>query len=718
MRQSTIFPLYDKITAANIVPGLLNLFKELEQDIDNLEASAPATWDGLVNEYERINDRLNVPWGIVSNLQGTKNSDELRAAMDILEPAQVRVSQRLGQSSPLYQAFRNIRNNSTGLTETQQRIVDGVIVNAKQSGVDLQIAVPEGEDKGKAKAEASNRFNEITQQLSALSTNFSNNALDATAAFKILINNKEGLAGMPDSFLAQAAQKASQAGNEGATAEKGPWLITLDAPTYTSVMSYADNRTLREDVYRAYIARASVGAVDNSPIIETIMALRQAQAQLAGYDNSAEFFMANKMATPQTAMDLIEQLRQASYNTAAKELKDLRLFAASQNFTGTLMNWDVSYWAQKQQKALFNLTDEEVRPYLPLPRVLEGLFALAKHLFNATVEAADGEVPVWDPSVRFFRLYRNGELKGHFYLDSFARPGEKSAGAWQSSMVGQSALLAAPGQKLRLPVAVLVTNQNPPVGDNPSLMTMYDVVTLFHEFGHGLQHMMTTETDVLVSGIAGIEQDAIEQPSQFLERWPHEPRVLLSFARHYLTNEIMPDELVKKVMAARNYRSGTDTLRQLLYALIDLKMHSEYTPKSGVFVHDTDLYKDVVAKTTVMAPLPEDRFLNTFTHIFSGGYASGYYGYKWAQVMSIDGFSAFEEIGMDNDAAIAKEGLKYRDTILSLGGARAPALVFQDFRGRPASTTPLLRDENLLQADSGSVQTQSLVAGAISQGAN
>ncbi|EIE24270.1 oligopeptidase A [Coccomyxa subellipsoidea C-169] len=702
---STVFPLYDKLTAASIVPSLMNLFKELEQDIDKLEASAPTTWADLVDPYERLNDRLNLPWGIVTHLEGVKNNDELRAAMDQLNPLQVRISQRLGQSSPLYQAFKIIRNNSTGLTEAQQRVLDGAIINAKLSGVDLQV-------------EATDRFNEITQQLSALSNNFSNNALDSTAAFKLLVTDKKGLGGLPESFLAQAAQRANKAGNDGATPADGPWLITLDAPTYTSVMSYADNRTLREEVYRAYISRASSGAADNTPIIETMMALRQEQARLAGYTDAAEYFMANKMATPQTAMDLVEQLREASYNTAAKELKDLRQFAASQNFTETLMNWDSAYWAQKQQQALFNLNDEDVRPYLPLPRVLEGLFALAKRLFNATVEAADGEVPVWDPTVRFFRVYRNGDLKAHFYLDSFARPGEKSAGAWQSSMVGQSALLAAPGEKLRLPVAVLVTNQSPPVGDKPSLMTMYEVVTLFHEFGHGLQHMLTTQTDVLVSGIAGIEQDAVEQPSQFLERWAHEKPVLLSFARHYETNKSMPEDLVNKIEAARNYRSGTDTLRQLYYALIDLKIHSSYNPQPGVFLHETDLYKDVIAKTNVMAPLPEDRFLCTFTHIFSGGYASGYYGYKWAQVMSIDGFSAFQEVGMDNEEAIAKEGLKYRDTILSLGGARAPALVFQDFRGRPSSTTPILRDENLLQADTGSVQTQSLVSAATSQRAN
>ena len=648
------------------------------------------TWSGLVEPLERISDRLGRTWGVVSHLKAVRDSEALRAAVETVQPEKVALTLRLAQSAPVYAALKALREGPawSSLTEAQRRLVEGELRDATLSGVGLE---------GDAKA----RFNAIQQELSKLSTDFSNNLLDATKAFVRVITDPSLVAGLPPSALALAAQSAAAKGHAGATPEAGPWAITLDAPSYMAVMAHAAHRPLREELYRAYLTRASggPGAGDNTPLIERILALKRERAQLLGFPHHAAVSMASKMATLERAEALLEELRAASHAAAVQDLADVRAFAAAAGApeAGDLRQWDVGFWAERLREAKYDLKEEELRPYFPLPAVLEGLFALVHRLFGVTVEPADGEAPVWHPDVRFFRI-RNpaGEPIAFFFLDPYSRPAEKRGGAWMDEVAGRSTLLAPPGAKARLPVAHMVCNGNGPVGDKPALMTFREVETLMHECGHALQHMLTTCDEGLVAGIRGVEWDAVELPSQFMENWAYHKPTLRAFTRHVDTGAPLPDELFDKIVAAKNFRAGSAMLRQLHFACVDLELHARYEPGSegGVFAVD----RRVAAKTTVMPPLPEDRFLCGFSHIFAGGYSAGYFSYKWAEVLSADAFAAFEEAGLDNDAAVAATGARFRDTVLAQGGGRAPLDVFVDFRGREPSTQALLRHSGLLAA--------------------
>lgn len=694
---NTSFPLFDQITAEHVASGVSQALQELHAEIDSLEKGVQPTWPGLVEPLERIADKHRRVWGTVSHLKGVKDSDALRKAVEVVQPENVALSLRLSQSQPIYAAFKALREGPqwAQLSTTQKRIVENELRDFVLGGVALE-------------GEARERFNAIQQELAQLSTKFSNNLLDATKAFKKLVVDKSELEGLPPTALGLAAQQAKVAGHEGATPQEGPWLLTLDFPLYSPVITHARNRALREEVYRAYVTRASTGEKDNSVIIDKILALRAEKAKLLGYNNYAELSMMSKMATVESAEGLLEELRSASLEAGRRDLEEVKAYAASQGFEGELLWWDVGFWAERLREARYNITDEELRPYFALPNVLQGLFQLANRLFGVEVVAADGEVPVWHPDVRFFRLKQGGSDKAFFYLDPYSRPEEKRGGAWFAEVVGQSSLLAPAGQKRRLPVAHMVCNQAPPVGDAPSLMAWREVQTLFHEFGHALQHMLTQVDDGLASGMRGVEWDAIELPSQFMENWCYDRRTLYSFARHYETGEPLPEELYTRLKAAKSYRSGTMMLRQLHFSTIDLELHSRFTPGAGETVFERD--RAVASRATVMPPFPDDRFLCGFSHIFAGGYSAGYYSYKWAEVLSADAFSAFEEAGLEDDAAVVAAGERFRDTVLALGGSAAPADVFRAFRGRDPSTLPLLRHSGLLPAAAAPVSAIAAVA--------
>ncbi|CAL8464147.1 g3682 [Coccomyxa elongata] len=680
------FPLFDEVKAEHVVPGITKLIEDLNAELDELEKTVQPTWSSLVEPLERLTDSISRAWSTVSHLKAVRDSEALRKAVEEVQPLQVKLGLRLAQSKPLYEAFRALRDGPEwdGLSEARKRVVENELRDFVLGGVALE-------------GEAKERFNEIKQELSQISTKFSNNLLDATKAFKKLVNDKTDVDGLPASALALGAQQAENEGHKGATAEEGPWLFTLDIPSYQPILMHAKNRALREEFYRAYITRASSGENDNTPLIERTLALKQEQAQLLGYPNYAEVSLASKMATLEKAEALLEELRSASYDAALREMDEVKQFAAENGFEGELLHWDVSFWAERLREAKFNITDEQLRPYFALPNVLDGLFKLANELFGVTVEPASNE-HTWHPDVKFFSLKRDGRQKAYFYLDPYSRPAEKRGGAWMDEVVGQSRLLAAPGQDVRLPVAHMVCNQTPPIGDKPSLMTFREVETLFHEFGHALQHMLTQQEEGLVAGIRGVEWDAVELPSQFMENWCYNRATLNSFARHYETGEPLPEDLYQKLVAARTFRSGSMMLRQLHFSELDLVLHSRYTPTEGSTVFQSEEVKAVEARTTVLPPLPEDRFLCGFSHIFSGGYAAGYFSYKWAEVLSADAFSAFEEVGLENSSAVAERGRAFRDTVLALGGGRPPADVFRDFRGRDPSTEPLLRHNDLLPA--------------------
>ncbi|KAI3961843.1 hypothetical protein MKW98_022048, partial [Papaver atlanticum] len=639
------------------IRGFKTLLKQLGNDLVVLEKSVEPTWPKLVDPLEKILDRLQLVWGIIDHLQNVKDSADLRSAIDDVQPEKVKFLLRLGQSKPIYNAFKAIQESSDW----------------------KRLFLMELEKCGKK---------------------FMENVMDSTKKFGKLITDKKDIEGLPDSALALAAQIAATKGHEKAAAEDGPWMITLDRPRFQSVMRHSRNRSLREEVYRAHITRASDGKLDNSPIIDEILKLRLEKAKLLGYNNYAEVSMAMRMATVDKAEQFLEKIRTASWNAAVQDMEDLKKFSREQGAVeaSDLCDWDISFWGERLRESKYDINEEELRPYFSLPKVMDGLFGLVKRLFEIDIEAADGLAPVWNDDVRFYRVKDSfGNSVAYFYFDPYFRPTEKQGGAWMGAAVARSRALARDGASTRLPVAYVVCYQSPPVGDKPSLMTFREVETVFHEFGHALQHMLTKEDESLVSGIRGIEKDAVEFPSQFMENWCYQRNTLLSIAKHYETGETLPDEVYLKLLAAKTFRAGSLNLRQILFASTDLEMHGKYIPGGSESIFD--VYRRMSEKTKVLTPLPEDRFLCAFDHIFAGsegGYAAGYYDYMLAEVLSADAFSAFEDAGLDNEKGVKEIGHKFRDMVLALGGGKPPLEVFVQFRGREPSPEALLRHHGLL----------------------
>lgn len=680
------FPPFDVVEAKHVRPGIRTLLNKLESDLVELEKTVEPSWPKLVEPLEKIVDRLTVVWGIVNHLKAVKDSPELRSAIEEVQAEKVKFQLRLGQSKPIYNAFKAIQESSDWqtLSDSRKRIVESQIKEAVLGGVSLEDDEREN-------------FNKIEQELEKLSQKFSENVLDATKKFEKVITDKKDVEGLPPSALGLAAQTATTKGYENATAENGPWIITLDAPSFLPVMLHARNRSLREEVYRAYIARASSEDLDNTPIIDQILKLKLEKAKILGYNNYAEVSMATKMATVGKAQELLEKLRVASWDAAVQDMEDLKTFCKNQGASEAtdLNHWDLNFWSERLRESKYDINEEDLRPFFSLPKVLDGLFDLAKMLFGIHIEPADGLAPVWNNDVRFYCIKdSSGGPIAYFYFDPYSRPSEKRGGAWMDEVVARSRVLSPDGVSSRLPIAHMVCNQSPPVGDKPSLMTFREVETVFHEFGHALQHMLTKEDEGLVSGIRGIEWDAVELPSQFMENWCYHRSTLMSIAKHYETGESLPEEVYKKLLAARTFRAGSMSLRQLRFASVDLELHINYVPGGSESIFDVD--QRVSERTQVLPPLPEDRFLCSFSHIFGGGYAAGYYSYKWAEVLSADAFSAFEDAGLDDSKAVIETGHKFRETVLALGGGKAPLEVFVEFRGREPSPEALLRHNGLL----------------------
>jgi len=661
---------------------MTQILQELDEGISKLEENVTPTWAGLVEPLTELEERLGWSWGIVGHLMSVQNSPELREAYETMQPEIIKFYNKLSQSKPLYEAFKGIKTSAEWdkLESAQQRIVESSIRDFELSGVGLE-------------GEVRDQFNQIQLESAELSTKFSNNVLDATKAFKLELTDKQEVDGLPPSALGLMAQMAKAAGNEAATPENGPWVVTLDSPSYVPFMKYATNRELREKLYKAFVSRASSGELDNRGNIDRILELRKEKANILGFANFAELSLARKMAPNVAAVQqLQDELRGASYDAAVKEFAELKAFSGQEDFK----NWDVSYWAEKQREAKFDFNEEELRPYFSLPKVLDGLFDLAKRIFGVTITAADGKASIWHQDVRYFQIEKeNGDAIAFFFLDPYSRPAEKRGGAWMNDCIGRAKMTVEGKTETRLPVAYLTCNQTPPVDDKPSLMTFSEVTTLFHEFGHGLQHMLTTIDYSGASGINNVEWDAVELPSQFMENWCYDRPTLFGMAKHYQTGETLPEAYYQKLVAAKNYMSGSGMLRQLHFGLLDIELHSNYQPGGEETPNDV---RDRLAKTTsVLQPIPEDNFLCAFGHIFAGGYAAGYYSYKWAEVLSADAFAAFEEVGLEDEAAVRSVGKRFKDTVLSLGGSLHPMEVFQSFRGREPKTEPLLRHSGLLK---------------------
>ncbi|MBK7947652.1 MAG: M3 family metallopeptidase [Deltaproteobacteria bacterium] len=678
-------PRFDLFSSDQIVPDVRALLAELGRELDRLESNVSPTWDGLVLPLERMGERLGHAWGLVSHMLAVRNRDALREAHATVQGEVIAFGLRQAQSRAIHEGLLRLRSGPgfTALDATQQRIVECLLRDARHAGVGL-------EDAKRL------RFNAIQTELAELATRFNNHVLDATRQFGLIVRDPAQMAGTPSSLRELAAQNAREHGEAEARAESGPWRLSLDAPVLFPFLEHGEDRALREQLYRASITRASSGELDNTPILEHILSLRQEMARILGFASYAELSLDAKMAPGVAAVDaLLERLRQASLPGARQDLEELRGFAAAHGQTEPIALWDVPFWAERLREERFDYSEEALRPYFPLPRVLEGLFVLAKKLFDVEIGAADGETPVWHPDVRFFRVRdASGSPIAAFFLDPYSRPGDKRGGAWMDDCLGRTRR-PADGVACN-PVAYLVCNQAPPVGGRPSLMAFDEVVTLFHEFGHGLQHMLTRVDHGLASGIRNIEWDAVELPSQFMENWCYHRETLVGLSAHVETGEPLPGAIFEKIARARTYRAGSFMLRQLYFAMLDLALHRE--PGTDRRERIFEIQRAIAERTTVIPPLSEDRFLCSFGHIFAGGYAAGYYSYKWAEVLSADAFSAFEEAGLENARAIAETGRRFRETVLALGGGTPPMRVFEAFRGRPPTPDALLRHSGLAVA--------------------
>ncbi|WP_216904614.1 M3 family metallopeptidase [Synechococcus sp. CCY 9618] len=682
-------PRFEAITPDQVVEHMPELLQRLGAELDGLETVLAAaagegrqlSWSEVMDPLHRLGERLRWSWGVVSHLNGVCNTPALREAHASQQSAVVAFGNRAGQSRVLFEALRSLQARED-LDATQERILSAEIREMELRGVGLD-------------GPAQEAFNAASQELAELATGFGNRVLDATNAWSLKLTDPAEVDGLPESLREQLAQAARQEEDSEATAEAGPWLLGLDFPRFGPFLKYSRRRDLRERAYKAHVSRASGESDSNWPTIERILTLRREQAQRLGYANWAEVSLASKMAGSVDEVEaLLEDLRAAAYPVAEKELAVLRACAEREGAqeAADFRPWDVSFWAEVRRRQAFELDSEALRPWFPLPRVLNGLFGLCDRLFGIHIRPADGEAPVWHPDVRFFRVNdgASGEPIAALYLDPYSRPGSKRGGAWMDECLTRS--LDEDGRPV-LPVAYLVCNQSPPVGNTPSLMTFEEVETLFHEFGHGLQHMLTTVDRPQAAGINNVEWDAVELPSQFMENWCYDHATLMGMARHWQSGEPLPEAEFAKLQAARTFMGGAATLRQVHFALTDLRLHSQWSPECGRTPEQ--LRREIAATTTVLEPIEEDAFLCSFGHIFAGGYSAGYYSYKWAEVLSADAFSAFEEVGLENENAIRATGRRFRDTVLSLGGSRHPGEVFETFRGRPPSPEALIRHTGL-----------------------
>ncbi|WP_373651236.1 M3 family metallopeptidase [Schlesneria sp. DSM 10557] len=679
---TTGLPDFAAIRPEHIVPAVKQIVSHATQRLAEIEQHLAPTWEGSLGQLEKLDPPFEYGWKPVGHLFGVLNSDELRTAYETILPEVVQFGLRASQSEPIYKCLKELRSSDewSRLSEAQQRIITDRIKGAELSGIAL-----EGEQR--------ERFNAIEQELSQLSTDFSNHVLDATKAYSLDITNPVDTEGWPQTLRNLAAKAWNSAHTESekpATPAEGPWRITLEPPLFSPFMEHCRNRELREQLYRAFVTRASAGELNNDPLITRILSLRKEKAKLLGYRNYAEISLARKMAPSVDAIrQMFKDLRTAAWDAAVQDLEDIKKLRETRGETSPLQVWDVAFWAERLREERYAYTDDELRPYFPFEKVLDGLFQLLGRLFEVSIHRQT-DVSVWHPDVRFYRVHNaSGDHVASFYLDAFSRPENKRGGAWMDDCLGRRKT----GDHVQLPVAHLVCNQTPPHGDTPSLMSFREVETLFHEMGHGLQHMLTKVDYADCAGINGVEWDAVELPSQFMENWCYHRPTLMGLTGHYQTGEPLPDALFEKVRAAKNYRAGSMTLRQLLFGMTDIELHTEFDPEGSESVHE--LNRRLSQQTSVLPLLTEDRSLCSFQHIFSGGYAAGYYSYKWAEILSADAFSAFEEAGLDDPATILETGRRFRDTVLSLGGSRHPMDVFRAFRGREPQVAALLRHSGL-----------------------
>ncbi len=663
-------PPFSAIKPEHIVPAMKSAIEESRQTIERVVAQgAPYTWENLCQPLAESDDRLSRIWSPIGHLNAVKNNPELREAYEQCLPILSEFSTWTGQHAGLYQAYRDLKDSEhfSTLSLAQKKAIDNALRDFELSGIGLPM-------------EKQKRYGEISARLSELGSTYSNNVLDATMGWSKLITDENDLKGLPESALAAAKALAESKEQEG-------WLLTLDIPSYLPVITYCENRELREEMYRAFATRASdqgpnAGKWDNSEVMAEELALRHELAQLLGFDSFADMSLATKMAeSPKQVIDFLSGLATRARPQGEQELAQLRAFAKEHFGVDEMEAWDLPFYGEKQKQHLFSINDEQLRPYFPEQRALEGLFEVVKRIYGITAKERK-DVETWHKDVRFFDLFdETGDLRGSFYLDLYARE-HKRGGAWMNDCVGS--MRKADGE-LQKPVAYLTCNFNGPVGNKPALFTHNEVTTLFHEFGHGLHHMLTRIDTPGVAGISGVPWDAVELPSQFMENWCWEPDALAFISGHFETGEPLPKEMLDKMLVAKNYQAALFILRQLEFGLFDFRMHAEYDPAKGAQILQT---LAEIKKQVAVVPSPSwGRFPHAFSHIFAGGYAAGYYSYLWAEVLSADAYSRFEEEGIFN----RETGQSFLDNILSRGGSEEPMELFKRFRGREPQLDAMLR---------------------------
>lgn len=669
----SVLPLFSEIKPEHVVPAIDQLLAEARATVEKqLAENKKYTWDNLIDPIENADDRLSKAWSPVSHMNSVINSDELRDAYNACLPKLSEYSTEMGQNEALFNAYRSISQSPeyASLSVPQHKIISNALRDFKLSGIALD-------------NEKKLRYKEINQELSKLASKYEENVLDSTNVWKKLFTNEQDLAGLPASALAQAKQTAEHEGQTG-------WMITLQFPSYHAVMTYADNRELRCEHYEAFSTRASeqgpnANQWDNSEIMEQILALRHEKAQLLGFNNYAELSLATKMAEKtDDVIRFLEDLAEKSLPQAKKDLADLQAFANEVHGVKDLQAWDIGYYSEKMRQHYYQLSQEEVKTYFPDTRVLPGLFAVVEKLYGLQISEIDS-FDTWHPDVRFFQIHdKDKQLRGQFYLDLYARP-KKRGGAWMDDCRGRKKF----DNNIQIPVAYLTCNFTPPTGKDPALLTHDEVTTLFHEFGHGLQHMLTKIDYLGVSGISGVEWDAVELPSQFMENWCWEKESLQMLSGHYQTGEKLPDSLFDKMLAAKNFQSGMMMVRQLEFSLFDFKIHMNYDPAKGGRIYET--LEEVRNQVAVVHPPKFNRFAHSFGHIFAGGYGAGYYSYKWAEVLSSDAFSLFEDKGIFDQEA----GNAFLTNILEMGGSQKAMDLYVKFRGRKPTIDALLRHNGI-----------------------
>lgn len=658
-------PAFSKITPEHVEPAIDELLASNRQAINDLVSGNDLPgWNTVIEPIEELDDRLSRAWSPVSHMNSVVNSDALREAYNACLPKLSDYATEMGQNEKLFKAYKKVAETDNTLDQAQRKVLENALLDFRLSGIALEDA-----DK--------QRFREISMRLSKLTSEYEEHLLDATNAWTKQVDDQSILKGLPESAMDLAKQNAQQRELEG-------WVLTLDFPSFFPVMTYADSAELRQELYRAYNTRASDQGDkpewDNSAVMDEILALRHEQANLLGFANYAERSLAKKMARSATdVFEFLQDLAKRSIPQAVKELEELTAYAREKFAVENLNPWDIAYYSEKLRQDKYSITQEELKPYFPAERVIQGMFDVVSNLYGVSFREVSG-IDTWHPDVKFFEIHDDNGVRAQFYFDLYARP-KKRGGAWMDDCASR----VKTAHREQLPVAYMTCNFTPPVGDKPALLTHDEVETLFHEFGHGLHHMLTRIDYLAVSGMNGVAWDAVELPSQFMENWCWEKQALDMISGHYETGEPIPEDLYKRMIAAKNFQSAMMMVRQLEFSLFDFRIHAEYDPDKGGRIYD--ILNEVRDQVAVIKPPEWARFAHGFSHIFAGGYAAGYYSYKWAEVLSADAFSLFEENGIFD----RQTGKRFLTQILEKGGSEDAMQLFVAFRGREPEIDALLR---------------------------